>query len=250
MPFTSGKLRSTCRQAILVIAVGLLVINGLPAAVHADHVLPLRLAAKPFSPMMCKGKGERASTHIQVARHRDLVLKRVPGQYVPRNSEDARHKDYVHYLSMADLTNGRIANGAIAFDSRHGIIFQDSAPKGLSRPDFIKQQPREQQRLAQLALNTFLHIHRILNAAVDACRPYPTKIAYETDDKILRIEAGKLLYQRLVRQHNNHLSPQEFVIRHETGYVGGYVNPEAGVHSNVSYHAMNPLNFYVPTAYP
>ena len=250
MQFNTRKIRSTCWHAILITVIGFVGINGLFTPAYADHVLPLHLAAKPFSPMMCKGKGAQASIHIQVARHRDLVLRKVPGQYIPKNSEEARQKDYVHFLSLANLTNGRITNGAIAFDTRHGIIFQDSYPKGISRPAFIKQQPQRLQRFAQLALNTFLHIHPILNAAVDTCRPYPAKIAYETDDEILRIETGKLLYQNLVRQHNLHLQGLGFVIQHETGYTDGYVDPKAGKHSNISYQAMNPLNFYVPTAFP
>ena len=216
----------------------------------ADHVLPLRLAAKPFSPSMCKGKGNQASIHIQVAKHRDLVLKRVPGQYVPQDEDKARQKDYVHYLTMADLTNGQITRGAIAFDARHGVIFSPDRPNGLSRPEFLNQHPQRLHSLLNLALNTFLHIHPILNAAVDACRPYPAKVAYVTDDEILRIDYGKLQYQNLIRHHNKHLQTSKFAIPYENGYADGYVDPDAGRHSNVSYQAMNPLNFYVPTVYP
>ena len=217
---------------------------------YAEHLFPLHLSGKPFSPTMCKGHGSHASIHIKVAKHRNLVLRRVSGQHIPQNSDEARQKDYVQYITLADLTNGQVTSGAIAFDKNHSIIFNDVYPMGISRPAFLNQQPQGTQALLNEALNTFLYIHPILNAAVDTCRPYPAKVAYETDDEILRIETGKHTYKELVRQHNNkELSPR-FVMPYETGYANGYVDPRAGENSNISYQAMNPLNFYVPTSHP
>ena len=234
--------------AILLISFGGLA--GLPSPVHADHILSLHLAAKPFSPSMCKGYGPKASIRIKITNHRDLVLKKIPGQHIPRDTDEARQKNYVHYITMADLTNNQVTNGAIAFDTRHSVIFEEAHPRGISRPAFIARQASSLRPLVNQALNTFLYIHSILNAAVDTCRPYPAKVAYETDDEILRIETGKHTYQNLVGRHNRQPIPEQFFIPHETGNSKGFVDPDAGKHSNISYHAMNPLNFYVPTSYP
>ncbi|WP_447968884.1 hypothetical protein [Nitrospira sp. M1] len=226
----------------------LMSIFGIPVIGQANQLFSLHLAAKPFSPTMCKGNGHSAFIRIQVANHRDLIVRRVPGQYIPDNTDEARQKDYSHYIELADLTNGRVTNGAIAFDTQHGIIFTDAHPGGMSRPVFINQQPEDLRPIVNQAFNTFLYIHRILNVAIDACRSYPPKVAYETDDEILRIEEGKHRYLSLVHQHNRQPTPQDFTIRHETGYTDGFVDPDVGKHANVSYHAMNPLNFYVPSS--
>jgi len=220
-----------------------------PTTGHANDLISLHLAAKPFSPTMCKGgKGHNTSIRIQVAQHRDLIVRRVPGQYIPQDPDEARQKDYTHYIRLMDLTNSQVTNGAIAFDSQHGIIFEDTHPRGISRPAFIQKQPEELRPLVNQALNTFLHLHRILNTAIDACRAYPPKVAYETDDEILRIENGKHRYMNLVHRHNRQPIPKTFSIRHETGYTDGFVDPDAGKQVNVSYHAMNPLNFYIPSS--
>ena len=243
-----NSISKRCIIALLMISLGLLPVVTAP--VHADHILPLHLAAKPFSPTMCKGYGPRASIRILIANHRDLVLKRIPGQQIPPHADEARQKNYVHYITLADLTNSKITHGAIAFDSRHNVIFDESHPSGVSRPIFVSQQASSLRPLVNQALNTFLHIHQILNAAIDTCRPYPTKIAYETDDEILRIERGKHIFRHLVQRHNQQPTLEAFTIRHEPGNSKGFVDPDAGKHSNMSYHAMNPLNFYVSTSYP
>ena len=248
--FNAHDIKKNLQISLAITCISFTILFVQALLVHADHTLPLHLAAKPFSQTMCKGKGTKASIHIQVARHRNLILKKVPGQHVPKDPDEARQKDYVYFITLDHLTNGQVANGAIAFDARHGVIFQQTYTDGISRPVFIAQQPPRLRPLTNLALNTFLSIHPILNAAIDSCRPYPAKVMYETDDEILRIETGKHRYKNLVRQHNRHLTPEEFHIRHETGYTNGYIDPEAGKHSNISYHAMNPLNFYVPTTYP
>ncbi|GJL67055.1 MAG: hypothetical protein NPIRA05_20260 [Nitrospirales bacterium] len=240
--------RSRNKIILSILFVSLGCLSGMPSTGYADHLLSLHLAAKPFSPTMCKGQGLNMSIRIQVAHHRDLIVRRVPGQYIPQDPDEARQKNYAHYIRLKDLTNDHVSDGAIAFDSQHGIIFTKSHPRGISRPAFVEQQPASLRPLVNQALNTFLHLHRIFNTAIDACRAYPPKVAYETDDEILRIENGKHHYMNLVHRHNREPRPQTFSIRHETGYAQGFVDPDAGKHSNVSYHAMNPLNFYVPSS--
>ena len=234
--------------AILVMSLAGLTSLASPA--YANPILSLHLAAKPFSPTMCKGYGSRASIRILIANHRDLVLKKIPGQHIPRDADEARQKNYVHYITMADLTNGKITNGSIAFDTRHSVIFEETHPTGISRPAFVAQQTTNLRPLVNQALNTFLYVHPILNAAIDTCRPYPAKVTYETNDEILRIETGKHTFLNLVYWHNKQPTPKPFIIPHEDGNTNGFVNPDAGKQSNISYHAMNPLNFYVPTSYP
>ncbi|WP_454063106.1 hypothetical protein [Candidatus Nitrospira salsa] len=240
--------RSRNRIILVILFVTFGFVSGSPSTGQANNLLSLHLAAKPFSPTMCKGQGLNRSIRIQVAHHRDLIVRRVPGQYIPQDPDEARQKNYTHYIRVKDLTNGHVSDGAIAFDSQHGIIFQETHPLGISRPVFLEQQPARLRPLVNQALNTFLHLHRILNTAIDACRAYPPKVAYETDDEILRIEEGKHRFLNLVHRHNEQPRPQSFNIRHESGYTDGFVDPEAGKHSNVSYQAMNPLNFYVPPA--
>ncbi|GJL49898.1 MAG: hypothetical protein NPIRA01_11250 [Nitrospirales bacterium] len=243
-----SRYHSSQRRLFAILLLPFIAMAGLPSTGYANQLFSLHLAAKPFSPTMCKGNGHSAFIRIQVAHHRDLIVRRIPGQYIPNNTDEARQKDYNHYIELTDLTNGRVTKGAIAFDTQHGVIFTDTHPGGLSRPTFINEQPENLRPVSHQALNTFLYIHRILNAAIDACRAYPPKVAYETDDEILRIEAGKHRYRSLVHRHNRQPIPKDFTIRHETGYTDGFVNPHAGKQANVSYHAMNPLNFYVPSS--
>ncbi len=217
---------------------------------HAEHVLTLRLAATPLSRSMCGISNEHSSIRILAAKHRDLFLQKVPGQYRPKNSQDARKKDYVHFVTMADLTGGRIPNGAIAFDDRHAVIFDDTHPRGLSRPRFLSQLPDSQRGLAGMALNTFLRLHQVFNAAIDTCRPHPAFSDYENDDYVLRIENGKRTFKNLVQQYNSQPASPTNHSLYEPGTLGGFIDPDAGKASYLDYQAMNPLNFYVPTSLP
>lgn len=232
---------------MLVIGISM---TTLPFSVYAEHMLALRLAPTPFSPSMCKISNEDSSVRILAAKHRDLFLEIVPGQYQPKNTEKARKKDYVHFVTMADLTDGHIPGGAIAFDSRYAVIFDDTHPKGLSRPKFLAKLPEKQRLIAEMALNTFLRLQPIFNAAVDTCRPHPAFPDYGNDDHLLRIEEGKLSFKNLVQRYNEQPSSPKDLGLFESGTIGGYVDPEAGNNTNISYQAMNPLNFYVPTSFP
>ncbi|MGB0910276.1 MAG: hypothetical protein ACPGYT_07925 [Nitrospirales bacterium] len=247
---TSFSIRSIKSLNISILFISFTWLTALASPVHADPVLTLHLAAKPFSPTMCKGYGTRASIRIRTANHRTLEVKKVPGQYKPNDADQARQKNYVHFITIADLSNGKIKNGSIAFDVRHSVIYDKVHPKGISRPSFVAQHVTNLRPLVDQALDTFLYIQPILNAAIDTCRPYPAKAVYETTDEILRIETGKLTYLNLVHRHNTQPRPKDFIIPHEDGNVEGFVNPDAGKLSNMSYRAMNPLNFYVPTLYP
>jgi hypothetical protein len=225
-------------------------ISALPFSVYAEHMLALRLAQTPFNPSMCRISKENSSIRILVAKHRDLFLEKVPGQHQPKNTEEAKKKDYVHFVTLADLTGGQIPGGAIAFDNGHAVIFDDTHPNGISRPKFLAHLPENQRLIAEMALNTFLHLHPVFNAAVDACLPHPAFPDYENNDHLLRIEEGKLTFKNLVQQYNNQPSSPKDFYGFESGVIGGYVDPEAGKGANISYHAMNPLNFYVPISYP
>jgi len=221
-----------------------------PLPVYAEKIFALRLAPKPFSPNMCKKTGDDSLIQILAANHRNLVIQRVPGQYIPTDPNEARVEDYVHFVTLNDLTNGRLTDGAIAFTANHAAIFTEVHPKGISRPQFLAGLPENQQTIANTALNTFLRLRSILNAAIDSCRPYPARIVYETDDEILRIEKGKHAFQQLVKAFNADPTPQSPLFLYETGKSEGFFDPDAGKGSNVSYQALNPLNFYVPTVYP
>lgn len=234
---------------------GFVLVNGismsaLPFSVYAEHMLALRLAPTPFSPTMCRISKEDSSIRILVAKHQDLFLQKIPGQHQPKNTEEARKKDYVHFVTLADLTDGQIPGGAIAFDNRHAVIFDDTHPKGLSRPKFLAQLPENQHLIAEMAFNTFLRLHPVFNAAVDTCRPHPAFPDYGNDDHLLRIEEGKLTFKNLVQRYNKQPSSPKDLYLFESGTIGGYVDPEAGKGAKISYQAMNPLNFYVPTSYP
>ena len=230
---------------------GLLAGLGLftPRPVNAHEVFDIRLASKPFSPTMCKKLKSESYIRLLVAHHRDIILRKVPGQHIPKESDEARKKDYVHFVNLMDMTNGLIHQGSIAFDQRHAVIFQDADAKGLSAEKFLAQFGKNQQPIVQIALNTFLRLHSLFNAAVDTCRPYPSRVTYGTDDEIDRIEAGKYSFNKLVKQFNNHPIPSKPLYYHESGKSQGFVDPEAGKNSNISYQAMNPLNFFVPDDY-
>lgn len=212
-------------------------------------IFEFRLASKPFSPTMCKKLNKESYIRLHIARHRDIHIKMFPGQHIPKETDEARKKDYVYYVTLADLTNGRVQKGAIAFDQRHAIIFQVGETHGVSRLNFLSQFDENQQTIVDLALNTFLRLHPIFNAAVDTCRPYPSRVTYGTDDEIIRIETGKRTFKKLVKQYNENPRPPGPLYYHESGKSQGYVDPEAGKNSNISYQAMNPLNFYVPALY-
>ncbi len=224
--------------------------SALPLSAYAEHLLALRLAPTPFSPSMCKISKEGSFIRILAAKHRNLFLQIVPGQYHPKNKEKARQKDYVHFVTLADLTGGQIASGAIAFDNRHAVIFDDAHPKGLSRPKFLTQLPEQQRLIAEMALNTFLRLHPIFNAAVDSCLPHPAIPDYENDDHVLRIEEGQLTFKNLVQRYNTHPAASQDLYSFESGLSEGYVDPDAGKGTNISYQAMNPLNFYIPASFP
>ena len=238
------------QQALLTLLCCLAWWLSAPCLVLAEDVFEFRLASKPFSQSMCKKLNTHTSIRLSISQHRALVLRKVRGQHVPQERDEARRKDYVHAVALADLTNGMIKHGAIAFDHRHAVIFQGTHPKGISRSTFRSQFQKNEQPLVDLALNTFLRLHSLFNAAVDACRPYPARITYDTNDEIERIEMGRMNFIQLVRQYNDDPTPHSPLFDHETGKSLGFVNPEAGKHSNVSYQAMNPLNFYVPRSYP
>ncbi len=247
MLLTQAIIRHWIPISFFVLA-NLFSISVLTFSVHAEHVLALRLAATPLNRSMCGISNEHSSIRILAAKHRDLFLQKVPGQHRPKNNQDARKKDYVHFVTIADLTGGQIPNGAIAFDDRHAVIFDDTHPKGLARPRFLSQLTDHQRLIAELALNTFLRLHQVFNAAIDTCRPHPAFSDYENDDDVLRIEKGKRTFKNLVQQYNSHPSFPQNTSLHEPGTIGGFVDPHAGKKSYSDYQAMNPLNFYVPTS--
>lgn len=222
----------------------LLVILASPA--HAEEVFSLTLDSRPFSPALCKKQQKRTSIRIKAADHRDLVIQRIPGQYVPQNPREARRKDYTHFITLNDLSNGALLHGAIAFRTDRAIIFTEKRPTGMSRRAFVSTLPSRQQPIAIQGLNTFLRIQPIINAAIDTCRPYPPMVTYGTDDEIDRIEAGRLKFHTMVEAFNEDPTPHRPLFFHETGMSDGFFNPEVGQQAQVSYQALNPLSFYVP----
>lgn len=228
-------------QAVLVMAYSLLTVN--PSLAQSEEVFALRLGTQPFSSTMCKKIRPEENLRIQIAHHRDLVLRKVPNQVIPKPFEEARKKSYVHFLTFQDLTNGLIDQGAIAFDTKHAVIFSEKFPKGISRENYVRQLPPPLGIVANQALNTFLRLHPILNAAIDGCRPYPSQVTYGTDDEIAKIEAGKLAYRDLAKHYNAHPDPEQELIRHEQGTSGGFFDPRTQGR-RVSYQAANPLSFF------
>ena len=235
--------------------VSLMLVNGMsmsafPFSVHAEHILSLQLAPNPFSPRMCQISNQGSSIRILAAKHRDLFLQIVPGQYHPENTEPSRTKDYVHFVTLADLTNSRVPDGAIAFDNRYAVIFDHTHPKGLSRQKFLTQLSEKQRHIADMALNTFLRLHPIFNAAVDSCLPHPAIPDYENDDYVVRIEEGQVTFKNLAQRYNKQPTSTKNLYAFESGMKEGFVDPDAGRDANISYQAMNPLNFYVPASFP
>ncbi len=222
----------------------LLVIMASPT--HAEEVFHLRLDSRPFSPSLCKKQYQRASIRIKAAVHRDLVIQRIPGQYVPQNRGEARRKDYTHFITLDDLSNGALLHGAIAFRTDRAIIFTENRPTGISRRAFVSTLPSRQQPIAIQALNTFLQLQPIINAAIDSCRPYPPTVTYGTDDEIDRIEAGRLKFHSMVETYNKDPKPHQPLYLHETGMSEGFFDPEAEEQARVSYQALNPLSFHMP----
>lgn len=217
---------------------------------HEQAILSFQLDPRPFSPALCQTSGQDKAIRIQVAKYRDLVIRKVPGQLVPSESREARVKNYVHFLRLQDLSNGAISQGAIAFDRDHAVIFTAAHPKGLAQSKFIAALPESQQRLGDVALNTFLHLRPTLYAAIDTCGPYPPFVVYGTDEEIDRIEAARRIFAQRVHQFNSDPTASSAFPLPESGMDDGFVDPDAGMGTNVSYHAMNPLNFYVPSQYP
>ena len=194
---------------------------------------------------MCKKIRPSDDIHIKVGNHRDLVLRVIENQFIPADPEEARKKSYVRAVTLKDLTNGIITTGAIAFTTNHAIIFTEEHPQGLARETFVDRLPVEHQELANRALNTFLRLHAVFNSALDACRPYPSKVVYGTDDEIEKIQAGRMQYRDLATDYNTHQRSHINFVRHTPGKSGGFVDPSLNG-KNVSYHAINPLVFFQP----
>ena len=241
--FSRATFRFTLLLALLLVYPG----HGFA---HDQDILPLRLDPRPFSPALCQSSGHDKAIRIQVAKYRDLVIRQIPGQYIPSASGEARIKQYVHFIRLQDLTDGVVTEGAIAFDRDHAVIFTAAHPKGLARSKFIVSLPEPQQRIGNAALNTFLHLRPALYAAIDTCRPYPPFVVYGTDEEIDRIEAARRTFAQRVHQFNSDPTASSAFTWHETGMSDGFVDPDAGIGTNVSYHALNPLNFYVPSKHP
>ena len=224
----------------------LMVCSGQGSA-HDPELLSIRLDPRPFSPALCQRTGHAKAIRIQVAKYRDLIVRQVPGQNRPSGTGKSRIKDYVHFLTLQDLTDGVVNQGAIAFDRNYAVIFTMEYPNGLARRKFIGTLPEPQQQLGEAALNTFLRLHLALNAAVDTCRPYPPFVTYGTDDEIDRIEAARQTFATRVQQFNTDPKASSGLALPESGISDGFVDPDAGRGTNVSYQALNPLNFYVPS---
>lgn len=212
-------------------------------ASQTAQVLTLRLKTQPFSSMMCKKIRPDENIRIRIANHRDIILRKVPNQHMPQQFEEVRKKSYVHHLTFHDLTNGEIVQGGIAFDTKHAVIFTDEHPQGISREEFVAMMPGSLIPIAHKALNTFLRLHPILNAAIDGCRPYPSQVTYGTDDEFDKISTGRITYGVLSKQFNVHSNPNRALIRHKSGTSGGFYDPRLEG-KRVSYHTMNPLSFY------
>ncbi|MDR4459230.1 MAG: hypothetical protein MRJ67_01730 [Nitrospirales bacterium] len=233
----------------LFLIVLLMVYPGYGFAYDQD-ILSLRLDSRPFSPALCQTSGHDKSIRIQVAKYRDLVIRRVPGQFIPSESGQARTKQYVHFIKLQDLTDGVVPHGAIAFDRDYAVIFTTEYPEGVARSKFMASLPESQQRMGNAALNTFLHLRQVFYAAIDSCRSYPPFVVYGTDEEIDRIEAARRTFAQRVHQFNSDPTASSAFTFHETGMADGFVDPDAGMGTNGSYQAMNPLNFYVSSQYP
>jgi hypothetical protein len=215
-----------------------------------QDILPLRLDPRPFSPALCQSSGHDKSIRIQVAKYRDLVIRRVPGQFIPSESGEARTKQYVHFIRLQDLTDGAVTGGAIAFDRNYAVIFTTEHPEGIARSKFLTSLRESKQRVVNAALKTFLHLRQVFYAAIDSCRSYPPFVVYGTDEEIDRIEAARRTFAQRVHQFNRDPTASSAFTWHEPGMADGFVDPDAGMGTDVSYQAMNPLSFYVPSKYP
>jgi hypothetical protein len=224
-------------------AVFCLLVSAETATAQLEEVFALRLGTQSSSPTMCKKIRPDENIRIRIANHRDVVLQAVPNQFIPQPFEAARKKSYVHFLTLQDLTNGSLIQGAIAFNTKHAVIFSEAYPQGISREQFINQLPSTLVTVGNQTFNTFLRLHPILNAAIDGCRPYPSQVTYGTDDEIEKIEAGRLTYRKLATRYNAHPQPQAELIRHERGSWGEFYDPRTQ-EIRASYQAVNPLNFY------
>ena len=236
-------------QATMIVRRGLwvlILVGTFVFPVQATEIFRLQLDSKPFSYHLCKKSQNGGDIRIKVAQHRDLVIHQLPGQYIPDEPLAARSKDYTHFITLADLSNGELTIGNIAFRTDRAVIFTKTAPAGISRQAFMRILPSAKQPIANQALNTFLRLQPILRAAVDTCRPYPPTVTYDTDDEIDRIEAGRLTFHSLVEDYNKNPMPRRPLFLHETGMSDGFFDPEVRRKAKVSYQALNPLSFYVP----
>ena len=220
--------------------------HALPVAASSGEPLPLYLDDRPFSPALCQATGKTKPIRIHVKHHRDLRIEQVEGQFIPPNGRQARSKDYTHFVSLNDLTDGLLAQGHIAFDRAHAIIFTSTFPKGIGRQAFLLTLTESQRPIAERALTTFLRLHPILMAAIDTCRPYPPFVVYGTDEEIDRIEAARHTFTQRVRSFNANQTFVPIANIPDPALDGGFVDPHSAGRANVSYQAMNPLNFYVP----
>ena len=199
-------------QATMIVQRGLwvpILVGTFVYPVYADEVFNLRLDSKPFSHYLCQKPQNGSDIRIKAAQHRDLVIHRLPGQYIPDDPLAARSKDYTHFITLADLSNGALRDGTIAFRSDRAVIFTKTEPAGISRQAFMRTLPPAKQLLAIRALNTFLRLQLILRAAIDTCRPYPPTVTYDTDDEIDRIEAGRLKFHTMVEAYNKDPTPRQ-----------------------------------------
>lgn len=211
-----------------------------------QKLLDIQLDPRPFSPALCQTTGQNKVIRIQVAQHRDFVLRRVPGQFIPVEPREARVKDYIYFVRLHDLTDGVVSQGIIAFDREHAVISTPDNPKGMSRQRFIGTLPESQQQIAEAALTTFLRLQPALNAAVDTCRAYPPFVVYGTDEEIDRIEAARQTFAKRIHQFNTVKITSSAFALPESGISDGFVDPDAGRSTKVDYQALNPLNFYAP----
>ncbi len=236
-----------CITFFLTGSIFLTLITGVAWAAPStnDGVYRLKLDPKPFRAGLCKEWKNGTTIKIQAAKHRDLVIHTLPGQWIPQDPLQARTKNYTHFISLEDLSNGRLSYGAIAFREDRAAIFTANFPKGISRPQYLSSLGPNLQAQGNSVLDRFLRLLPILNAAIDSCRPYPPSITYDTDDEIDRIEKGRLDFYHLIRAYNERPLPKGLRYQHESGTSGGFFDPDAGKgNSKVSYHALNPLDFY------
>ncbi len=227
--------------------VGMITESGLTAQLSSEVVFRYTIDPKPFRAGLCRKWDDTARIHLQAAKHRDLIIHTVPGQWVPEDPLKARTKNYTHFLTIEDLTDGKVTYGAIAFRQDQTAIFTPDNSTVISRSQYLSRLPQEWQTEANKALNTFLRLLPILNAAIDTCRPYPPTVTYDTDDEIDRIEQGRRDFYHLIRAYNQSPHPNTPLYQHESGTSGGFYDPEANKQfPTMSYHALNPLNFYIP----